>query len=607
MAEFIPDNTYSFNVIGVREENETKYIYLSDGFKDSYRVKPYDFQLEWEDYNLPAKLSCYVKSVSIWGMPLLHQDKNDVLEHCYSEINSEYAFKLLAVRVDEKTQATYYELKDAFGIKHRHYPNENEPKHQIGDIFSLFFSGIDIRENNASRLLLKYPKDLIVLPDNSVNPESVINNPHEESKFGVENEIKEFKSTIVFPAGGIVADIDKQIGIILKTIAGFQNSKGGELYLGVNDSGNICGINHDYQYLNSSTNDIFTYQKNNDGYENKIRNAVKRTMGSTANSNLTLNFFNENNLDYCIIKINEVFKPIFSNDNKLFQRAGNMTQLLKGDEITWFVLDRLRSGNAGLILPELVTELTEKEEDIDNNYTDHQPTVRLKTDKDEEIIIPEIQQNHSESKVWYYMTFYENGDWSFNKTPEASEDLIYQLPIPTSLKKERLLMIYDNGCVNVVVPFDIINPKGVNDERKLKTIGKRYKNGWNTNATLLKINCSPANHLIVFNSKHNDGSEYIKIHNVNAISIHTTLYLEGNVIVNPRLDAKLTDTTVLPLEYYHLISGLILKDHQTSNYLGIKTTNKNYQKAIYTLKKVIENIQQLGTVSKLELCMEILN
>lgn len=606
MAEFIQGNTYSFQVIGKREENEEKYIYLSDGIKDTYRVKPYDFQLEWEDYNIPAKMKCYVKSVSVWGLPLLHQDKNEVLEHCYTELESEYAFKVLAVRVDEKTQSTYYELKDAFGIIHRYYPNENEPKHQIGDIFSLVFLGIDARENNASCLLLEYPKDLVILPDSLVYPETLINDPHEESKFGVENEIKEFKSTIVFPAGGISADIDKQIAIILKTIAGFQNSKGGELYLGVNDSGNICGINHDYRFLNSSTNDNFTYQENNDGYENKIRTAVKRTMGSTSNSNLIFNFFKENNLDYCIIKINEVFKPIFSNDTKLFQRAGNMTQILKGDEITWFVLDRLRSGNAGLIIPELVTELNEKEEDTDNHYTDHKPTVRLIIDKDEEIIIPKIQQNHSESKVWYYMSFYENGDWSFNNTPEASEDLVCQLPIPVSLKKERLLMIYDNGCVNVVVPFDIINPKGEN-ERKLKTIGKRYKNGWNTNATLLKVNSVPSNYLIAFNSKHSDGSEYIKIHNVNAISVHTTLYLEGNVIVNPRLEAKLKDTAILPMEYYHLISGLILKDHQTSNYLGVKTTNKNYQKAIYTLKKVIENIQQLGAVAKIEHSVEILN
>ena len=47
-----------------------------------------------------------------------------------------------------------------------------------------------------------------------------------ESRFGVENNVTEFKASIVYPAGTIKPDIDGQMKIILQTIAGFQNSQG---------------------------------------------------------------------------------------------------------------------------------------------------------------------------------------------------------------------------------------------------------------------------------------------------------------------------------------------------------------------------------------------
>ena len=150
-----------------------------------------------------------------------------------------------------------------------------------------------------------------------------------ESPFGYENALKEFKSSIVFPAGNITDDIDQQLLIIAKTIAGFQNSKGGTLYLGVNDSGEVVGIQHDYKYLNSSNNDAYEYQPNKDGYENKIRTAVKYFLGNTANSNISFQFEVLEGKEYCIIEIKEVQKPVFLHNIKLYQRAGNMTQLLK--------------------------------------------------------------------------------------------------------------------------------------------------------------------------------------------------------------------------------------------------------------------------------------
>lgn len=71
--------------------------------------------------------------------------------------------------------------------------------------------------------------------------------------FGEENEMQEFKSSIVFiPSrnGEQTADPDVQIWQILKTVNGFLNSlHGGTLLIGVNDFGNASGLEQDIRWL----------------------------------------------------------------------------------------------------------------------------------------------------------------------------------------------------------------------------------------------------------------------------------------------------------------------------------------------------------------------
>lgn len=581
MNEFIVGKKYRFQVVGIREENETKYIYLSDGYKETFRVKPFDYQLEWESFNLPDTIYCYVKNITIWGLPELVQSRKEVFEHCYTEPDSEYAFKLIAIQEDVNTKKTYYDVKDAFGLRHRYYPSSKEPKHDIGDIFSLVFRSIEEKDGNNTFLKLAYPENL------KVTISDITPDPRTESKFGYENDFKEFKSTIVYPAGNREADIDKQILIIVKTIAGFQNSNGGELYLGVNDSGVVCGINNDYLYLNSSKVDAYSYQKNTDGFENKIRTAIRYYLGSTSNGNVIFTFYEENRLEYCIIKITAVLKPVFMSGSKLYQRAGNMTQILKGDEITWFVEERYLKRNQSVLQPKTLSETQNIEEVIEDD------TTALENNKETKEVVPVIAETpiisikSIDTKIWYYLTFYKNGDWTFQNKAITTDDVEYELPILDALKKERMLMVYKNGCVNVVIPYDIINPKGING-RKLKTKGKIYKNGWNINSKIVTMFCINHTDMVVFNSEKSDGTAWIKIHTVTAISVHTSLGLEGNVLINSKLDATLTSVYPLSRDNCHLISGLILKDSQTSGYLGFKTTERNYQKSIKLLEQLKE-------------------
>lgn len=573
MRNYIAGQIYPFEVTHIHEVNERKFIYLSDGFKDTYRVAPFDFQLEWEPYNLPKLLNCYVNSVNEFGLPLLSQVRKEVLSHNYTEEGTEYAFKLVAKRQDLNTAALYYELHDVFGLTHRYYPRPGDPEREISDIFSLVFKGIDEKENNKANLKLAAVEEII--PQFEPTKED---NTTDDLVIGFEGEDIEFKSTIIYPAGSIEPDIDQQMIIICKTIAGFMNKSGGELYIGVNDNGKISGISQDFDYLNSSKIDSYTYHSNNDGYENKIRTSVKYLLGNTANANIQISFIKQEQLTYCKILIQEVLKPIFLNQSKIYQRAGNMTQLLKGDEIAWFIEERFRKrlNQEGTSIPVL------KPESIDEIVFE---TVKSEDSSPVDSLVSILKPEEKEEKIWYWIHFYQDGTWSFDTKPSQASDKIYEVAIPNSLKNERLIMSYKNGCVNVVIPYDQIKPKGKNG-RKLRNKNHRYSNGWNTASEIVSMFCVDRKDLLVFKSEKVDGTEWVKIHNVSAISVHGTLHLAGNVLVNPNLEARLTSIDTLPLQHFHFISSLVLKDHQTSGYLGFRRNDKALDKVYRVLDQL---------------------
>lgn len=572
MDEFKVGEIKKFKVLGIREDHEVKWIYLSDGVRETFRVKPFDYQLEWEPSNLPDMMECYVKNISIRGLPLLHQVKKNVLTDCYTDTNEEYPFKLRGVHEDPNSGATYYDLKDVYGLLHRYYPGTTEPVREIGTIFNLRFTGITVKERNNAYLDL-LPVEQYTAPPQTINPD-----PVEEHILGFEDESREFKSSIVYPAGGIAEDIDQQLLIISKTIAGFQNHNGGELFLGVNDAGQVIGIEHELKYLNSSEKDNFTYQDSIDHYQLKIRNSVKFYLGNTANNNLSFSFPTLNGLTYCLIKINKVSRPVFLNNTKLFQRAGNMTQLLKGDEITHFIEERYTKRN-NFAFPKPVEDKVNLEE------LPQEEEIPEEVKKEVQVSSPALQVPEipvvKKDKIWNYLTFYKDGCWSYQSKSIDSDEVELELPIMNSLKKERLLMVYENGRMNVVIPYDVCK-----SGKKMKKKGRKYMNGWNRGSKLLDVFSAKTSDLVVFNSSHSDGTKWVKAHNVGAISVHGQLYSEGNVLVNSNLEAKLNTVSPLPLEYYHLISSIVLKDTQTSGYLGFKSTDKILQKTFKTLEQL---------------------
>jgi ActR/RegA family two-component response regulator len=143
---------------------------------------------------------------------------------------------------------------------------------------------------------------------------------------GGENKELEFKTSARWDsrANKVNKDLEK---IVIKTIAGFLNSEtGGKLLLGVDDAGNVVGIEDDYKTL---------VRKDRDGYEGYLTNLLLDAFGKDLSLWLRVAFHELQQRIICEVTARPSPKPVFVTDDKsehLYVRTGNSTRLLSTRE-----------------------------------------------------------------------------------------------------------------------------------------------------------------------------------------------------------------------------------------------------------------------------------
>jgi hypothetical protein len=136
-----------------------------------------------------------------------------------------------------------------------------------------------------------------------------------------ENERAEFKSSFRYDYRLRQANAEIQQAVI-KAIAGFLNSKGGMLILGVDDTGRPVGLEKDYLTLR---------KRNADGYELAIIQAVTEGMSAEVCQNLRFSFLVIDEKEICVVHIRASARPVYveGKDQSVFYiRTGNSTQAL---------------------------------------------------------------------------------------------------------------------------------------------------------------------------------------------------------------------------------------------------------------------------------------
>lgn len=481
------------------------------------------------------------------------------------EIGKEYNFLIEAEEFNEKSGKNFFTLRDEFeGFIHRFYFVDEHPA-SPGEKIKLTVKGVS-------------PKGWLLLaePGKQISAEELQTIEQiEDNTLGRENEQLEYKSSFVYTASG-EENIDLQLGReIMQQLAAFMNAKGGTVCLGYRDDGSVCGINNDIPHLNSSSEDQYTYKLTLDGIELKIRNTISRKLGGFANSQVDIKFRkNEKELLVCHLIANPSAKPIYLNRTDLYKRSGNMCQHLKGDEITFFILDHLTRIMQNAKLAFTVPVPTP----VPGQGTDTTTEVKQE-EKDKEITyIP--TPNTKDEKILQYITLYKNGTVSRQKNPSAAEDVLYNIPFTASCKNKssRLLLCYDNGCVNVLNPGAVVSGK-------LKTENKTYSNGFNTKAALLSVfTCSKDDYLVIRSRKLSGGADMIKAIAIDSYAVHDpqSMKTQGNKVLEVK-NAELSQYELVPGEQSSFIYPIIVKSKNGA--LGVPARSASVQNVLAFLKK----------------------
>lgn len=137
-----------------------------------------------------------------------------------------------------------------------------------------------------------------------------------------ESETTEFKSSARWDVReGKPNKVLEQV--IVKTIAGFLNGKGGVLIIGVDDDGKIVGLAPDYATLSK--------RPDRDGYQQFLINLVSSNLGKEICSLLSISFHPVEGGEVCVIYVEQAGAPVYvaeGGTTKFYLRTGNLTQEL---------------------------------------------------------------------------------------------------------------------------------------------------------------------------------------------------------------------------------------------------------------------------------------
>ena len=137
----------------------------------------------------------------------------------------------------------------------------------------------------------------------------------------METEWVEFKSSAYF---SYRPDIPEKVVTesVLKTIAGFLNSSGGTLAIGIADDGEPLGIQPDLDKKNMDE----------DRYIGSLTTAIGRSLGSLASTRAKIQLEDVNDIRVALVHVAPSPEPIYAKvskgDNVFFARVNNSTRIL---------------------------------------------------------------------------------------------------------------------------------------------------------------------------------------------------------------------------------------------------------------------------------------
>lgn len=145
-----------------------------------------------------------------------------------------------------------------------------------------------------------------------------------------ENDRVEFKSSLRWDYRQ--NQMNKSLeNVIMKTISAFLNTDGGILIIGIEDSGEVLGLENDYNTVS---------KKNRDGFILTLTNLINQHIGKYAHKFIDIKIISMQGEDVCIVQTEKSDAPVFlgKNDSEaFFIRASASSQRLNVSEIVGYI------------------------------------------------------------------------------------------------------------------------------------------------------------------------------------------------------------------------------------------------------------------------------
>lgn len=565
---------YEMKVIDIRVDSSgSNYIAVhDDDLSKEYRV--YNI-LKCQQDSLPETLYVTVKSIDMFGKIRFQQDIARLNKEHYHK-GKLYAFEVTDVKEDRNTNAPYYVLEDDFTSHYYYF--KGEQKYNTGDSCILEVEGF----TDKGRLKLQEVKHV-----DTSQVEMALELPKDDTEnklanlwaklpvldVGDESQTMELKTSIVFPPGEGEANIRKQLYTILKELTAFMNTDGGTLYIGIHDkTKKVIGIEGDYKYLNDDEKDEYngSYKEDKDGYELKIRNTMDRLCPSLANSLTTISFESLKGNEYCVIDVKPARRPIFLSGTQLYVRQGNRVKLLKGDEITFFVTERMTISIKDVIDTEGVGTGT-----FD---MDAMKQVMRSLINERRAIPKDLPKPKDLGEIDYWFVWYNDGTWKKVRDKSEEDGVYLQVPVYKNLNASLLAFCYETR----------VNTVKLNDFRRRANMNKlQTKNGWaRTGDKPKSIFLMEPTDFIVGYSLDSNNLEYVKLHAISDYPPTANAGAQGGVFVpdNTRVETY----AVLGAEHKKRVEHLIVKKADRSKIAGTPLSSPAHKDEIEYLEKVLK-------------------
>lgn len=121
---------------------------------------------------------------------------------------------------------------------------------------------------------------------------------------------------------------------VMKNVAGFMNSSGGTLLIGVDDEGEVLGLEPDYSVMKKG---------DSDGFANVFNMAFSSMIGVENRHFLQMTFPKLNGKEICVVTVHPSDRPVYltsKGNEKFYIRAGNGSQALSVSKAMTYMQSR---------------------------------------------------------------------------------------------------------------------------------------------------------------------------------------------------------------------------------------------------------------------------